>query len=48
MLRRGPRFAAYRGRDAALGQHLTHTPVVQDESANAREFFPISSRQAPC
>jgi transposase-like protein len=34
-------FAAYRGRDAALGEHLTHTPVVQDESANAGEFFPI-------
>ena len=34
-------FAAYRGRDAALGEHLTHTPVVQDDGANAGEFFPI-------
>jgi hypothetical protein len=34
-------FATYRGRDAALGEHLTHTPVVQDESTNASEFFPI-------
>ena len=34
-------FAAYRSRDAALGEHLTHTPVVQDDGANAGEFFPI-------
>src|SRR3954451_7383302 len=34
-------FAGYRGRDAALGEHLKHTPVVQDEAANAGEFFPI-------
>src|SRR5260370_1360056 len=34
-------FASYRGRDAALGEHLKHTPVVQDEGANAGEFFPI-------
>ena len=34
-------FASYRGRDAALGEHLTHTSVVQDEGANAGEFFPI-------
>jgi hypothetical protein len=34
-------FAGYRGRDAALGEHLKHTPVVQDEGANAGEFFPI-------
>ena len=26
-------FAGYRGRDAALGEHLKHTPVVQDEAA---------------
>jgi hypothetical protein len=32
-------FAGYRGRDAALGEHLKHTPVVQDEGANAGEFF---------
>ena len=34
-------FAGYRGRDAALREHLTHTPVVQDDGANAGEFFPI-------
>jgi transposase-like protein len=34
-------FAGYGGRDAALGEHLKHTPVVQDEAANAGEFFPI-------
>jgi len=34
-------FAGYRGRDAALGEHLKHTPVVQDDGANAGEFFPI-------
>src|SRR6202049_673833 len=33
--------AGYRGRDAALGEHLKHTPVVQDDGANAGEFFPI-------
>ena len=34
-------FAGYRGRDAELGEHLKHTPVVQDEPANAGAFFPI-------
>jgi transposase-like protein len=34
-------FAGYRGSDAALGEHLRHTPVIQDEGANAGEFFPI-------
>src|SRR5947207_7244471 len=34
-------FAGYRGRDAALGEHLKHTPVIQDEGVNAGEFFPI-------
>jgi hypothetical protein len=34
-------FAGYRGRYAALGEHLKHTPVVQDEAANAGAFFPI-------
>jgi transposase-like protein len=34
-------FAGYRGRDAALGEHLKHTPVVQDDGANAGAFFPI-------
>src|SRR5258708_6454317 len=27
--------ASYRGRAAALGEHLKHTPVVHDEGANA-------------
>src|SRR5208283_5050180 len=35
------RFAGYRGRDAALGEHLKHTPVIQDGGSNAGEFFPI-------
>ena len=34
-------FAGYRGRDAGLGAYLKHTPVVQNGSANAGEFFPI-------
>jgi transposase-like protein len=34
-------FAGYRGRDAALNEHLKHTPVVQDDGANAGAFFPI-------
>jgi transposase-like protein len=34
-------FAGYRGRDAALAGHLKHTPVIQDEAANAGAFFPI-------
>jgi transposase-like protein len=34
-------FAGYRGRDAALAEHFKHTPVVQDEAANAGAFFPI-------
>jgi transposase-like protein len=34
-------FAGYSGRDADLGEHLKHTPVVQGEGANAGEFFPI-------
>ena len=33
-------FASYRG-GADLGGHLKHTPVVQDEPANAGAFFPI-------
>ena len=32
-------FAGYRGAD--LDDHLKHTPVVQDDSANAGQFFPI-------
>jgi hypothetical protein len=34
-------FAGYRGRDADLGEYLKHTPVIQDDSAKAREFLPI-------
>ena len=34
-------FAAYRSQHADLGDHLTHTPIVQDEAANAGAFFPI-------
>ena len=34
-------FAGYRGGDADLGEHVRHTPVVQDEPANAGAFFPI-------
>ena len=34
-------FAAYRGRDADRGACLKHTPVVQNDSAEAREFFPM-------
>jgi transposase-like protein len=34
-------FKGYQGREAALGDHLTHTPVIQDVGANAAEFFPI-------
>lgn len=34
-------FKGYQGRDAALGDHLKHTPVIQDAGVNAGEFFPI-------
>src|SRR6266403_1065568 len=34
-------FAGYRGGDADLGEYLKQTPVVQDDSANAGQFFPI-------
>lgn len=34
-------FKGYQGRDAALGDHLKHTPVIQGDGANAAEFFPI-------
>jgi transposase-like protein len=34
-------LAGYRGRDAALAEHVKHTPVIQDEAANAGAFFPI-------
>jgi transposase-like protein len=37
-------FAGYRGRDAALGEHLKHIPVVQGAAANAGESFPIVHR----
>jgi transposase-like protein len=34
-------FAGYRSQEADLGEHLKHTPIVQDQGANAAEFFPI-------
>lgn len=34
-------FKGYQGRRAALGEYLKHTPVIQDDGANAAEFFPI-------
>ena len=34
-------FMGYQGGQAALGDHLKHTPVIQDDGANAGEFFPI-------
>ncbi len=34
-------FSSYQGKDAALGDHLKHTAVVQGDGANAAEFFPI-------
>ena len=34
-------FAGYGSQQADLGKHLKHTPIVQDQSANAGEFFPI-------
>ena len=34
-------FAGYRGREADLGEYLKHTPVIQDDGANAGQFFPI-------
>jgi transposase-like protein len=34
-------FAGYRSQQADLGEHLKHTPIVQDQGANAAEFFPI-------
>jgi len=34
-------FMGYQGRDAALGDHLKHTPVIQGLGANAAAFFPI-------
>lgn len=34
-------FKGYQGRDAALADHLKHTPVIQGDGPNAAEFFPI-------
>lgn len=34
-------FSGYQRRDAALGDHLKHTPVVQGDGAKAAEVFPI-------
>src|SRR5438045_5200505 len=39
LLARG--FAGYSGRHSGPGEHLKHTPVVQDQAANAGAFFPI-------
>ena len=35
------RFAGYRGPEADLGEYLKYTPVIQDDSANAGQFFLI-------
>ena len=45
-------FAGYRGRDADLGEHLKHTPVVQDEPApmparSSRSSTPCSATSKP-
>src|SRR5438874_580930 len=44
-------FAGYRGREAALSEHLKHTPVVQDEAANpassSRSSTPCSATSKP-
>lgn len=34
-------FASYRSQNADLAAHLQHTPIVQDQTAKAGEFFPI-------
>ena len=34
-------FSGYQAKEAALGDHLKHTPIVQGDGANAAEFFPI-------
>ncbi len=34
-------FKGYQGQDAALGDHLKHTAVVQGDGRGAAEFFPI-------
>jgi transposase-like protein len=34
-------FKGYQGREAALSEHLKHTPVIQGDGPNAAEFFPI-------
>jgi len=34
-------FAGYQGKKAALGDHLKHTPVIQEKGTNAAAFFPI-------
>jgi hypothetical protein len=44
-------FASYRGRDAALGEHLKHTPVVQDEmpmpASSSRSSIRCSATSKP-
>jgi len=34
-------FSGYQGQNAALDDHLKHTPVVQGDGPHAAEFFPI-------
>jgi hypothetical protein len=34
-------FAGYCSEQAGLEAHLRHTPIVQDQAANAAEYFPI-------
>jgi transposase-like protein len=34
-------FAGYSSQQADLGEHLKHTPIIQDQDINAAEFFPI-------
>jgi transposase-like protein len=34
-------FTGSQGREAALGDPLKHTPVIQDDGANAADVFPI-------
>ena len=33
--------SGYQGKDAALADHLKHTPIVQGDGPNAAAFFPI-------
>jgi hypothetical protein len=35
-------LSGYKGKDAALGDYLKHTPIAQGDGENAAEFFPIT------